>query len=71
MLINIRICDGKNGRTNMSKNKETDEKLNKYLRLATFPVGIKLLRNTEELNDIKFLKKTEKQIVITDGQWGV
>jgi len=48
----------------MSKYKELDEKLNKYLRLATFPVAVKLLQNPEELNDIKFLKKTEKKIAL-------
>ena len=64
MLINIRICDGKNGRINMNKYEEIDEKLNKYLRLATFPVAIKLLRNPEELNNIKFLKKNEKKIAL-------
>jgi uncharacterized protein (DUF169 family) len=52
----------KNGRINMGKYKETDDKLNTYLRLATFPVAVKLLRNPEELNEIKFLKKTEKKI---------
>jgi len=45
LLINI----PKNGRINMGKCKETDEKLNTYLRLATFPVGVKLLQNLEEL----------------------
>ncbi|MHA1105380.1 MAG: DUF169 domain-containing protein [Promethearchaeota archaeon] len=48
----------------MSKYKETDEKLNKYLRLATFPVAVKLLRNPEELNDIKFLKKPDKEVAL-------
>jgi len=48
----------------MSKYKETDEELNKYLRLSTNPVGVKLLRNPEELNDIKFLKKPEKKIAL-------
>ena len=48
----------------MSTYKETEEKLNKYLRLATFPVAVKLLQNPEELNDIKFLKKPEKKIAL-------
>jgi uncharacterized protein (DUF169 family) len=54
----------KNGRTNMSKYTETDNKLNKYLRLATFPIAVKLLQNPEELNDIKFVKKTEKKVAL-------
>jgi uncharacterized protein (DUF169 family) len=48
----------------MSKNKEIDTKLNKYLRLATFPIGVKLLREPEELNDIKFLKKPEEKVAL-------
>ncbi|MHA1235966.1 MAG: DUF169 domain-containing protein, partial [Promethearchaeota archaeon] len=48
----------------MSKYKETDDKLNKYLRLATFPIGVKLLKSPEELNGIKFVKKTEKKIAL-------
>ncbi len=44
----------------MGKYEKTDDKLNKYLRLATFTVAVKLLENPEELNNIKFLKKTEK-----------
>lgn len=48
----------------MGKYKKIDDKLNKYLRLATFPIAVKLLRNAEELNDIKFLKKPEKKIAL-------
>ncbi len=48
----------------MSKYKEIDNNLNKYLRLATFPVAVKLLQNPKELNDIKFLKKPEKKIAL-------
>ncbi|MHA1669467.1 MAG: DUF169 domain-containing protein [Promethearchaeota archaeon] len=48
----------------MSKYEETDVKLNKYLRLATFPVALKLLQNPEELNNIKFLKKPDKEIAL-------
>ncbi len=48
----------------MSKYKEIDDQLNKYLRLATFPVAVKLLQNPEELNDIKFLKKPEKEVAL-------
>jgi uncharacterized protein (DUF169 family) len=48
----------------MSIYKETEEKLNKYLRLATFPVAVKLLENPEELNDVKFLKKPEEKLAL-------
>ena len=48
----------------MSKYKGIDDQLNKYLRLATFPVAVKLLQNPEELNDIKFLKKPEKEVAL-------
>jgi len=48
----------------LSKYKGIDDQLNKYLRLATFPVAVKLLQNPEELNDIKFLKKPEKEVAL-------
>lgn len=48
----------------MSKYKEIDDVLNKYLRLATFPVGVKLLENKDSLNDIKFLKKPEHKVAL-------
>jgi uncharacterized protein (DUF169 family) len=48
----------------MGKFEKLNNELNKYLRLATFPVGVKLLENKEELNNIKFLKKPEKKIAI-------
>ena len=48
----------------MSKYKEIDDQLNKYLRLATFPVAVKLLHNPEELNEIKYLKKPEKEVAL-------
>ncbi len=41
-----------------------DNQLNKYLRLATFPVGVKLLENSEDLDNIKFLKKPEHKLVL-------
>ena len=43
---------------------ELSNEMNKYLRLSTFPIGVKLLENTEELNNITFLKKPEKKIAI-------
>jgi len=48
----------------MSKWKDIDENLNKYLRLATFPVALKLLDDQNELNKIKFLKKPDKKIAL-------
>ena len=41
-----------------------DNQLNKYLRLTTFPVGVKLLENSEDLDQIKFLKKPEHKLVL-------
>jgi len=41
-----------------------DNQLNKYLRLATFPVGVKLLENSEDLDNIKFLKKPEHKLAL-------
>ena len=48
----------------MSKWKELDDKLNKYLRLATFPVAIKLLEDPKELENVKFLKKPDEKIAL-------
>ena len=48
----------------MSKWKDLDDILNKYLRLATFPVALKLLEDQNELNQIKFLKKPDKKIAL-------
>ena len=48
----------------MSKWKDLDDNLNKYLRLATFPVALKLLEDQNELSEIKFLKKPDKKIAL-------
>ena len=48
----------------MSKWEELDNKLNKYLRLATFPVAIKLLENPKDLEDVKFLKKPDEKVAL-------
>ncbi len=48
----------------MGNFKDLSDDINKYLRLSTFPVGVKLLENSEELNNIKFLKKPEKKVAI-------
>ena len=41
-----------------------DNQLNKYLRLATFPIGVKLLENSKDLDHIKFLKKPEHKLAL-------
>ena len=48
----------------MGNYEELDNQLNKYLRLATFPIGVKLLENSEDLNDVKYLKKPEHKIAL-------
>jgi uncharacterized protein (DUF169 family) len=44
--------------------KQLNNKLNKYLRLSTFPIGVKLLNDSKELDTISFLKKPEEKLVI-------
>ncbi|NHJ26147.1 MAG: hypothetical protein EAX89_16330 [Candidatus Lokiarchaeota archaeon] len=48
----------------MSKYENYDNSLNKYLRLSTFPVAVKLLETAEELESINFLKKPEEEFAI-------
>jgi uncharacterized protein (DUF169 family) len=48
----------------MSRFENLDNTLNKYLRLSTFPVAVKLLENSEKMNSIKFLKKPEEKVAI-------
>ncbi len=48
----------------MGKYEILNNQLNKYLRLATFPVGVKLLENKEDLNKIKFLKKPDHKLAV-------
>ena len=48
----------------MGKYEKLDNQLNKYLRLATFPVAVKLLEDPNELDNIKFLKRPETEMVI-------
>ncbi|MFW9952666.1 MAG: DUF169 domain-containing protein, partial [Candidatus Thorarchaeota archaeon] len=38
--------------------------LNKYLKLSTFPVAVKLLEKSEGLNCINFLKKPDEEFAI-------
>ena len=48
----------------MENLKDLDKKLNKYLKLSTFPIGVRLLEESRELDKIKFLKRLEEQLVI-------
>lgn len=48
----------------MGKWKQLDEMLNKYLRLASFPIAIKLLKDNEELNQINYLKRPKKKLAL-------
>jgi uncharacterized protein (DUF169 family) len=48
----------------VSKYEDLDDSINKYLRLSTFPVAVKLLENTEDLDSIKFLKRPEEDFTI-------
>ncbi|MFX0019319.1 MAG: DUF169 domain-containing protein [Promethearchaeota archaeon] len=48
----------------MGNFKELSNELNQYLRLSTFLVGVKLLENSDELNNIRFLKKPEKKVAV-------
>jgi uncharacterized protein (DUF169 family) len=43
---------------------EFDNKLNRYLRLSTFPIAVKLLKDQEKLKSIKFLKTPEEKLAI-------
>ena len=48
----------------MGEYENLDALLNKFLRLATFPVAIKLFESPDELDTIQFLKKPEKEIAL-------
>ncbi|MFX1568337.1 MAG: DUF169 domain-containing protein [Promethearchaeota archaeon] len=48
----------------MGKYEILAKQLNKYLRLTTFPIGVKLLENSEDLENIKFLKKPEHKLAL-------
>jgi len=48
----------------MGNYERIDNQLNKYLRLATFPIGVKLLENSEDLKHVKYLKKPEHKIAL-------
>ena len=48
----------------MSKYENLDNLINKYLKLSTFPVGVKLLDNPDDLESYKFLKKPDKEVAL-------
>jgi len=48
----------------MNKYENLENSINKYLKLSTFPVGVKLLESLEDLKSIKFLKKPEKEVAL-------
>jgi len=48
----------------MSRFKNLEDSLNKFLRLSTFPVALKLLEDTSELKSIKFLKEPEEEMAL-------
>ena len=48
----------------MGKYEQLDEKLNKYLRLDTFPVAVKLIEDLKDLDNIKYLKKPEEKLAM-------
>ncbi|MFX1390419.1 MAG: DUF169 domain-containing protein [Promethearchaeota archaeon] len=48
----------------MGKYEILDSQLNKYLRLATFPIGVKLFRESESYENIKFLKRPQHEVVL-------
>ena len=48
----------------MGQYENFDNLLNKYLRLSTFPVAVKLLEDPTDLDSIKYLKKPDNKIAI-------
>jgi uncharacterized protein (DUF169 family) len=48
----------------MGKWQQLDYKLNKYLRLATFPIGVKLLEKSDELKEIGRIKRPQRKIAL-------
>lgn len=48
----------------MSRWEQLDYQLNNYLRLAAFPVAVKLFKDSEKLKEIKFLKKPEEEFIL-------
>ena len=48
----------------MAKWEDLEKRLNKYLRLSTFPVAVKLIEDLKDLENVKFLKKPENKLAI-------
>ena len=48
----------------MSRWKDLNSNLNKYLRLSTFPVGVKLLEKEDNLENVKHLKQPEEDLAL-------
>jgi len=48
----------------MGRYERLDNQLNTYLRLATFPVAVKLLKDLKSIENIKYLKKPESKLAI-------
>ena len=48
----------------MGKWEDLENRLNKYLRLSTFPVAVKLIEDLKELENVKFLKKPESRLAV-------
>ncbi len=48
----------------MSKWNHLDQTLNKYLRLTSFPIAVKLLEDDQELTKINYLKRPKKKLAL-------
>jgi uncharacterized protein (DUF169 family) len=48
----------------MGKWQKLDQELNEYLRLATFPIAVKLVENVKDLDSIKWMKRPDKKIAL-------
>ncbi len=48
----------------MGKWKELDEKLNKYLKLSTFPIAVKLIENLDIFDEIHRIKRPDKKLAL-------
>lgn len=48
----------------MNEWKNVHTKLNEYLLLSTFPIGIKLLKDKKEFEKFKYLKRPEEEIAL-------
>jgi uncharacterized protein (DUF169 family) len=48
----------------MSKWRKLDQTLDKYLRLVSFPIAVKLLEDDEEFSRINYLKRPKKKLAL-------